>query len=49
MKSEHELSVNSSYMRLHFFHFMKSNRHGGRDRPMDETREAKRGKQTAAR
>lgn len=33
-------------MRLKFFHFAKSNRHRERDRPMDETTEAKKGKQT---
>lgn len=35
-----------SCMRLKFFHFAKSNRHRERDRPMDETTEAKKGKQT---
>lgn len=31
----------SCCMRLKFFHFAKSNRHRERDRPMDETTEAK--------
>lgn len=33
----------SCCMRLKFFHFAKSNRHRERDRPMDETTEAKKG------